>query len=81
MMINITKERNRDLQDDYIYIDDLFKTRQMASVNEASDDRLLAIPKKGYAPKGVTLVQAKPSQRGKRVSFRPAYTIDGVIYP
>lgn len=80
MMITIAKERNRDLRDDYIHRRSFFKPSQMVFVDEAGDDRELAIPKKGYAPKGVTPVQVKPFHRGKRVSFLPAYTIDGVIY-
>lgn len=80
VMITIAKERNRDLRDDYIHRRSFFKPSQMVFVDEAGDDRELAIPKKGYAPKGVTPVQVKPFHRGKRVSFFPAYTIDGVIY-
>ncbi|EFZ03023.2 TPR domain protein [Metarhizium robertsii ARSEF 23] len=79
-MITIAKERNRDLRDDFIHRRSLFKLRQLVCVDESGDDREVAIPKKGYAPKGVPPIQRKPFHRGQRVSFLPAYTIDGVIY-
>lgn len=49
-------------------------------MDESGDDRGIAIPKRGYAPKGVTPVQVKRFHRGERVSFLPAYTLDGIIY-
>lgn len=79
-MMTIAKERNRDLRDDFIHRRSLFKLDQIICVDESGDDREMAIPTKGYAPKGVTPIQRKPFHRGKRVSFLPAYTIDGVIY-
>lgn len=80
VMITIAKERNQELRDDFIYRRSLFKVEQMVILDESGDDRELAIPKRGYAPKGVTPVQVKPFHRGHRVSFLPAYIIDGIIY-
>lgn len=79
-MITIAKERNRDLRDDFIYRRSLFELDQIICVDESGDDREIAIPKKGYAPRGVTPRQTRPFHGGTRVSFLPAYTIDGVIY-
>merc|ERR1712000_724672 len=74
------KEQHPTLRDDYIYRRSLFKADQMVFLDESGVDRSVAIPKKGYAPRGVTPVQRKPFHRGKRFSFLPAYTLDGVIY-
>lgn len=79
-MTTIAKERNQDLRDDYINRRAHFDPKQMIFVDESGDDHSIAIPKLGYAPKGVTPKQIKRFHRGKRVSFLPAYTTDGIIY-
>lgn len=80
VMTTIAKERNQDLRDDYIDRRAHFDPKQMIFVDESGDDRGLAIPRLGYAPKGVTPKQIKRFHRGKRVSFLPAYAMDGIIY-
>jgi transposase len=80
VVTTIAKERNQDLRDDYIDRRAHFDPKQMIFVDESGDDRGIAIPRLGYAPKGVTPKQIKRFHRGKRVSFLPAYTIDGIIY-
>ncbi|KAL7940597.1 hypothetical protein V8C42DRAFT_337055 [Trichoderma barbatum] len=75
VMTTIAKERNQDLRDDYIDRRAHFDPKQMIFVDESGDDRGIAIPRLGYAPKGVTPVQIKRFHRGKRVSFLPAYTV------
>ncbi|OAA47532.1 Homeodomain-like protein [Cordyceps fumosorosea ARSEF 2679] len=79
-MAIFAKEQNPILRDDYIYRRSLFEPTCMVFLDESGDDRSVAIPKKGYAPIGVTPVQKKPFHRGNRVSFLPAYSLDGVLY-
>ena len=80
VMMTIAKEQNRELRDDWIYRRSKFRPEQTIYIDESGDDRELGIPKKGYAPKGETPVQIKPFHRGDRVSFLPAYGIEGIIY-
>lgn len=71
----IAKERNQELRDDLIYGRTLFNVEQMVLLDESSDDCELAIPKRGYDPKGVTPIQRQPFHRGNRLSSLPAYTM------
>ena len=80
VMDTVAKEQNQDLRDDYIWRRSLFRVEQMVFIDESGDDRRIGIPKRGYAPKGVTPKQTKRFHRGRRVFFLPAYTIDGITY-
>ena len=77
---NVAKEQDQDLRDDYIERRSHYKPEQMIFIDESGSDRGIAIPGRGYAPKGVTPVQVKRFHRGRRVQILPAYTVDGIIY-
>lgn len=70
VMQNIAKERNQDLQDDYIERRSYYKPKQMIFIDESGSDRGLVIQGRGYAPKGVTPVQTKRFYRGKRAQMQ-----------
>ncbi|KAJ6786763.1 hypothetical protein PWT90_07371 [Aphanocladium album] len=79
-MVTFAKEQIQMLRDDYIDRRSYFDPECMVYLDESGDDRSVGIPKDGYAPIGVTPVQKKPFHRGKRVTFLPAYSLDGIIY-
>ena len=80
VMDTVAKEQNQELRNFYIERRSHIDPSCMVFTDETGDDRRRAIPKRGYASKGVRPVQKKQFHRGKRVSCLPAYTLDGIIY-